>query len=899
MYVNINGKLTKITKEEYDQMVEAGEAAKSPISKMDELINATLSVADAISGGGKEDADTTYTITASDNTITLTGSDGSEQSVTVPSSIISQSWDAENKEYNLHVSNGETETTVQIQYHLIKNVEANQIVLMAGDTPVDVIQLAQDQDTKYTIEKVGNEIRLIPSDGSAAIPIELDPDLNTTYELTFNSEDDTLTLTPNDNSLPQVISLAKFADASAVEEALSECVDKDDYAEDMSKKADKTDLNDYATTEAMNTALAGKVDNTTLDNYAKKSDIPDVSDFITAEALEPYAKSEDIPDVSSFITAEALEPYAKSEDIPDVSGFATKTELTEAVEPLAKKTDIPDVSGFAEKNYVDTELAKKADATALEPLATKTELNDGLATKADKSEISDMVTTAALTVALETKADKSDIPDVSGFAVKTEVDTALAEKADKSEIPDVSAFITADALAPYAEKTELEPLATKAELEPLATTEAMNTELAKKADRANLINNSGAIYNKITTNGDEALIFNESDGGGLLFTNNGQNIKSFVGVNNEGPTGVAAQIYSKFIANSGDQVANKGCRLNINPNGFYYTNGKTNGSFDANDELVTKKDMPNMDSYATTEDVDAVSSWATEELSSQNAALKAQIEMLNKLIRDIKYPEIENMDIDMDISASGKDIAISGSVTDTVRNITNASSVIAEDIVLENAGMSISATEDVEISGMSTSGTLAKATSNAAMSINNSGNVVIKDSTVAQNSYNAIEIGLNGDSIVKNVLIDNIHFSGNLANNAISIFAHAENAEIVISNCKFDECSNPIRISNRTNVPAKIRFINCEASKWDSNSDYAGFILLQDYTSASAEEAETANRFANLEITFENCYGPGGVKIEGDAEALSNPEHQVIYIWRDRGGKLAYDASKFPKVNAF
>ena len=36
---------------------------------------------------------------------------------------------------------------------------------------------------KYTIEKVGNEIRLIPSDGSAAIPIELDPDLNTTYEL--------------------------------------------------------------------------------------------------------------------------------------------------------------------------------------------------------------------------------------------------------------------------------------------------------------------------------------------------------------------------------------------------------------------------------------------------------------------------------------------------------------------------------------------------------------------------------------------------------------------------------------------------------------------------------------------------------------------------------------------
>ena len=134
--------------------------------------------------------------------------------------------------------------------------------------------------------------------------------------------------------------------------------------------------------------------------------------------------------------------------------------------------------------------------------------------------------------------------------------------------------------------------------------------------------------------------------------------------------------------------------------------------------------------------------------------------------------------------------------------------------------------------------------------------------------------------------------------NEIPIFGHAENAEIIISNCIFDKCSNPIRISNKINVPAKIRFINCTCNEWDSNADYAGFLLLQDYTSASAAEAEEANRFANLEITFENCYGPTA-KIEGDAETLSNPANQVIYIWRDKGGKVAYDAAKFPKVNAF
>lgn len=870
MYVNINGKLTKVTREEYARMVE--ENGKSPLTKMDELINAVLSVEEAISGGGGGvDDNTTYTISINDNTITLTGSDGTVQNIElpeIPGSMLSQSWDAENKEYGITLTNGDDDSTVQIQYHLIKNIEANQIVLMAGDKPVDIIQLAQDQDTKYTIEKVGNEIRLIPSDGSAAIPIELDPDLNTTYELSFNAEEDTLTLTPNDNSLPQTISLAKYADAEAVEEALNECVDKDDYTEDMAKKADKT--------------------------------------------------------------------------------------------------DIPDVSGLAEKQYVDNELAKKANI--------------------------------------------EDIPDVSGLATKTELSDAVEPLAKKTDIPDVSSFITDDALQPYA-TTE----AMNTAIEPLAVKNDVNTELAKKADKANLINNSGAIYNKITTNGDEALIFNESDGGGFMFTNNGQNLKSFVGVNNEGPTGVAAQIYSKFIKNSGDQVANKGCRLNINPNGFYYTNGKTNGSFEANDELATKKDLPDISNFVTSEamntaleskadaskllkngylynsvsdangkslifgesdgggsqftntrdnvisfagvnmdtpdgvnvqlyakfinnngdqiknkgsrlavntegiyytkdktngsfeandeivtlkDIDEVTGSFTEDLKNQNAALKAQIDMLNKFIREIKYPEIENMDVDMDISASGKDIAISGDVANVVRNITNANSVIAEDLNVENGRVAISATEDVEITNMNTSGTLAKATSNAAMSINNSGNVVIKDSDVAQNSYNAIEIGLAADTAPKNVLIDNIHFSGNLGNNAISIFGHAENAEIVISNCIFDKCSNPIRISNKTNVPAKIRFINCICNEWDSNADYSGFLLLQDYTSASAAEAEEANRFANLEITFENCYGPTA-KIEGDAETLSDPTNQIIYIWRDKGGKVAYDAAKFPKINAF
>ena len=923
MYVNVNGKLTKVTREEYENMVE--EKGKSPLTKMDELINAVLSVEEAISGGGGGTGDnTTYSISINGNIITLTGSDGSVQNIElpeVPGSILSQSWNEETKEYELTLTNGDTDSSVQIQYHLIKNIEANQIVLMAGDKPVDAIQLAQDQDTKYTIEKVGNEIRLIPSDGSAAIPIELDPDLNTTYELSFNNETDTLTLTPNDNSLPQNISLAKFADA-----------------EDVAKKADKEEIPDIS-------GLATKTElSEAVEPLAKKSEIPDVSNFITADALQPYAKTSvvneqiqstydeieqelnnyaktsvvteelnkkadksEIPDVSGLVTtaamATALQTKADKSEIPDVSGFATKTELSDAVEPLAKKTDIPDVSSFI-------------TADALQPYATTENVDSALEQKADKTGLMNgkYVYNKVTTVdgydllwsepgggGSQEYSTKYNIVSFAGVNQDsaTGVNVQLYAKyiADKGEeVKNKGSRLAVNPNGIYYTKNktngsfelndEVVTLKDLPDISNFVTAETMNTALEGKLDTSTIIKNGWFRTEGTTSQYGTSMIWNEASGGGSLMTNPNQNVVSFAGVNSDTPDGVNVQLYAKFINNNGDQIKNKGSRLAVNTEGIYYTKNKTNGSFEANDEIVTLKD------------IDEVTVSFTEDLKNQNNALKAQIEMLNKVIKDIKYPEIENMDIDMDISASGKDIAISGAVSNVVRNISNASSVIAEDISMENARMSISADEDVEFTNMTTSGTLEKSVSNAAMSINNSGFVTIKDSSVAQNSYNAIEIGLSANVPPKNILIDNISFSGNLSNNAITVFGWQPNAEIVISNCTFDKCSNPIRLSNKTNVPAKVKFINCTCIEWDSNPDYAGFLLLQDYTSSSAEEAETANRFANIEITFENCYGPSG-KIVGNAETLSDPTNQIIYIWVDKSGKVAYDASKFPKVNAY
>ena len=87
------------------------------------------------------------------------------------------------------------------------------------------------------------------------------------------------------------------------------------------------------------------------------------------------------------------------------------------------------------------------------------------------------------------------------------------------------------------------------------------------------------------SDGSYGQLWNEDSGGGAQYYNKTDNILSFVGVNSDNADGICVQIYSK---NKGNNV---GSRLNVNPNGMFYTKGKTNGSFDENDEIVTKKEL--------------------------------------------------------------------------------------------------------------------------------------------------------------------------------------------------------------------------------------------------------------------------------------------------------------------
>lgn len=118
-----------------------------------------------------------------------------------------------------------------------------------------------------------------------------------------------------------------------------------------------------------------------LSEYAKTTEIPDVSGFVNAEYvqtaideslpdLSEYAKTADIPDVSSFATTEyvdaaipSLEGYAKTEDIPSLDGYATETYVDEAIVNI----DIPDVdlTNYYTKEQVDALIAAGGGGTGV------------------------------------------------------------------------------------------------------------------------------------------------------------------------------------------------------------------------------------------------------------------------------------------------------------------------------------------------------------------------------------------------------------------------------------------------------------------------------------------------------------------------------------------------------
>lgn len=286
-------------------------------------------------------------------------------------------------------------------------------------------------------------------------------------------------------------------------------------------------------------------------------------------------------------------------------------------------------------------------------------------------------------------------------------------------------------------------------------------------------------------------------------------------------------------------------------------------------------------------------------ISDRLAALEAQIVTL-------KQTDVAAVTSSADLAQVDKDLIITIAEPITGTTTVEGKSIEVKQLTANNATTVFKTEGDVTMKNLTTTGDLPKTTANAQVRIVSGDYVRVTDSAINQTGYNAIEIGLgtgSGPSATKSIVIDNVKFNSTLTNNAISIFATEDGSVITISNCIFTKCSNPVRLSNATGGKVTINLVNCEFTEWDSNPDWAGILIMQDYTSGSVEAIQTNNLFGPDKVTINviNCTHAGEkITMPEDIATVcgtNDAATQLFYIWSNEEGLVAYDADRYPVIN--
>ena len=137
--------------------------------------------------------------------------------------------------------------------------------------------------------------------------------------------------------------------------------------------------------------------------------------------------------------------------------------------------------------------------------------------------------------------------------------------------------------------------------------------------------------------------------------------------------------------------------------------------------------------------------------------------------------------------------------------------------------------------------------------------------------------------------IQNVNVTAAMNNNAILVFGTQDDATITIKDCYFEKVSNVLRLSNHFNSTGiTVNIENVEVGEWDSDPDWAGLIILEDYLSYNkqAGDVAAANVFGDGKITIniKNLVYKGQKIMPenlADVVATRNADTQVIYMWNN------------------
>lgn len=282
-------------------------------------------------------------------------------------------------------------------------------------------------------------------------------------------------------------------------------------------------------------------------------------------------------------------------------------------------------------------------------------------------------------------------------------------------------------------------------------------------------------------------------------------------------------------------------------------------------------------------------------------SLVALVQILNDKVEKLSKTDIEVVDgTDASLNDTTKDYVVVGDIAQT-SSITAKSVTIKNSSISDNARLSINA-GDVEVKGLAISGDFPKAQGgNAVVKINESDYIVFRDMTFNSNDvYNGIEIGLNSSKLPKYVLFDNCKFEGTFTNNPIIVFGTADDAIINIQNCSFDKVSNILRLSNKANTKCVVNISNCSVNQLETNPEYTGAILCQDYTSKGEEVANNLFSPEKITINFKNFNVAGKeLVMPTNVQDLFEGPDKMVYLYNDTEEVVPYEEGRFPKVNIF
>lgn len=632
----------------------------------------------------------------------------------------------------------------------------------------------------------------------------------------------------------------------------------------------------------------------TKNSIAAKANANDV--FTKTEVTEALEAKANVADVYTKVEvnnalaekANAADVYSKAEVDAKVATVFRYCGVVNAISDLPKDNNLvgdaykvlEDKNVYAWNGTSWDNLGEDVDLT---PYLTKEEAAKAYATVDTAANIElQLETKLAITDADKKFALKTELPDVSGFATTAVVDekiktaeTAANEKfALKTELPDVSGF------------------AKQAEVDAKFTESTANAD-KKYVAKSIAIDRVG--YTTVNSTGTSVSL----------------NAVDSNKAGKQASVAIDTQSIMQMVNVKDDKVSKKATLINMTVDALEFKRRTEDGKMYSVEVVDLANNVAKVSALETDIARKADETAVNAQLSLKaNIAVEGDMLVVNSKIAELEQKILnlsktniveETISADANYNQPDADLVITGGD----QAITEKTDIVAKSISLnqataENAVLSaVASSGSISMQNFSNSGDLPKSTSNAAVKLNSNDTVIINKSSFSQTGYNSVEIGLN-NTAPKSISIDGLDFTAPLSNNAILIFAHAKDAVINISNCHFADVSNALRLSNRLNVPATINIVNCTVDKWDSRDKWAGFLIMEDYTSSTAEDAIAAKRFTNLTINFVNVKGPGGKLIKPDDVASicgTSNAMQAIYVYHDADDEVKpYSSGLYPKM---